>query len=346
MPKVTLIGDEGSGKSSLLERYLTGSFNPKIIPTIGAAFQNPKIKIESKEIKFDVWDTAGQERFHSLVPMYTRGASIIVINIALKKPNGEAENIDERLKDWLKIYRSSISGQPQATLIVALNKADLLAGENVSNEVIDNIKAQGVQAVYVTTAKNNEGVTELFNEIGRLAAPIQEREEAAQKAKKAEMAKAKELTKSSKNFRKEIFKILAGILVVGLIVGAVLLFTFPPAGLATILATTAVAGLTVGNVVAMAACLLAAIALVGTAAYSFFSRRKASSKYTKLTDSDSDENLKVKNQAGAPGQQNVVGHYPSGLPGQQYHTGRPLGDAPSSSSTSPEPQGETPSNKK
>jgi len=30
-------------------------------------------------IKFDIWDTAGQERYHSLAPMYYRGAAAAVV---------------------------------------------------------------------------------------------------------------------------------------------------------------------------------------------------------------------------------------------------------------------------
>lgn len=30
-------------------------------------------------MKFDLWDTAGQERYHSLAPMYYRGAAAAVV---------------------------------------------------------------------------------------------------------------------------------------------------------------------------------------------------------------------------------------------------------------------------
>lgn len=30
-------------------------------------------------IKFQIWDTAGQERFHSLAPMYYRGAQAAIV---------------------------------------------------------------------------------------------------------------------------------------------------------------------------------------------------------------------------------------------------------------------------
>jgi len=30
-------------------------------------------------VKFEIWDTAGQERYHSLAPMYYRGAHAAVV---------------------------------------------------------------------------------------------------------------------------------------------------------------------------------------------------------------------------------------------------------------------------
>lgn len=30
-------------------------------------------------MKFDIWDTAGQERYHSLAPMYYRGAAAAIV---------------------------------------------------------------------------------------------------------------------------------------------------------------------------------------------------------------------------------------------------------------------------
>ena len=40
-------------------------------------------------IKFEIWDTAGQERYHSLAPMYYRGAhaAIVVYDMTSKVEN-------------------------------------------------------------------------------------------------------------------------------------------------------------------------------------------------------------------------------------------------------------------
>jgi small GTP-binding protein len=47
--------------------------------TIGAAFFTQVLSLNEATIKFDIWDTAGQERYHSLAPMYYRGAAAAVV---------------------------------------------------------------------------------------------------------------------------------------------------------------------------------------------------------------------------------------------------------------------------
>lgn len=48
-------------------------------PTIGAAFFTQIISLPEATVKFDIWDTAGQERYHSLAPMYYRGAAAAIV---------------------------------------------------------------------------------------------------------------------------------------------------------------------------------------------------------------------------------------------------------------------------
>lgn len=48
-------------------------------PTIGAAFFTQLLSLTEVTVKFDIWDTAGQERYHSLAPMYYRGAAAAIV---------------------------------------------------------------------------------------------------------------------------------------------------------------------------------------------------------------------------------------------------------------------------
>ena len=48
-----------------------------------AAFMVTTIKVNDVQVKLEIWDTAGQEKYHSLAPMYYRGAhgAIVVYDI-------------------------------------------------------------------------------------------------------------------------------------------------------------------------------------------------------------------------------------------------------------------------
>lgn len=53
-----------------------------------AAFLTQTVCLDDTTVKFEIWDTAGQERYHSLAPMYYRGAqaAIVVYDITNEVP--------------------------------------------------------------------------------------------------------------------------------------------------------------------------------------------------------------------------------------------------------------------
>lgn len=57
--KVVLLGEAGVGKSSLVLRFVTGSFDKYSEATIGASFMSKLINVDGAPIKYQIWDTAG-----------------------------------------------------------------------------------------------------------------------------------------------------------------------------------------------------------------------------------------------------------------------------------------------
>lgn len=49
---------------------------PFLVP---AAFLTQTVCLDDTTVKFEIWDTAGQERYHSLAPMYYRGAQAAIV---------------------------------------------------------------------------------------------------------------------------------------------------------------------------------------------------------------------------------------------------------------------------
>ena len=79
--------------------------------TIGAAFLTQTVVLDDTTVKFEIWDTAGQERYHSLAPMYYRGAqaAIVVYDIT---------NADTftRAKSWV----GELHRQARPDIVIAL----------------------------------------------------------------------------------------------------------------------------------------------------------------------------------------------------------------------------------
>lgn len=53
------------------------SASPGFLST--AAFLTQTVCLDDTTVKFEIWDTAGQERYHSLAPMYYRGAQAAIV---------------------------------------------------------------------------------------------------------------------------------------------------------------------------------------------------------------------------------------------------------------------------
>lgn len=52
---------------------------PLLLPLPAAAFLTQTVCLDDTTVKFEIWDTAGQERYHSLAPMYYRGAQAAIV---------------------------------------------------------------------------------------------------------------------------------------------------------------------------------------------------------------------------------------------------------------------------
>ena len=57
LSKVVLIGESGVGKSSLVHRFLTGSWLENTTPTIGIDFHVRDVECNGKTVKLQIWDT-------------------------------------------------------------------------------------------------------------------------------------------------------------------------------------------------------------------------------------------------------------------------------------------------
>jgi len=156
--KLVLLGNSGVGKTSLVLRYVQGTYTLEQSSTIGASFMTKRMQVEDQKLKLQIWDTAGQERFRSMTPMYYRGSNcaILVYDIT-------SEESFENVKDWVSELSSNI--RTDIVIVVCGNKCDLESQRVVSSSKAKEY-ASSINAIFIeTSAKDNERIDELFTEI-------------------------------------------------------------------------------------------------------------------------------------------------------------------------------------
>eukprot|EP01111_Echinosteliopsis_oligospora_P014729 TRINITY_DN561_c0_g1_i2.p2 TRINITY_DN561_c0_g1~~TRINITY_DN561_c0_g1_i2.p2 ORF type:complete len:212 (-),score=69.65 TRINITY_DN561_c0_g1_i2:1732-2367(-) len=158
--KLVLLGESAVGKSSLVLRFVKGQFLDYQESTIGAAFLTQTVCLNDTTVKFEIWDTAGQERYHSLAPMYYRGAqaAIVVYDIT-------SYDSFDRAKKWVKELQRQ--GNPNIVIALAGNKVDLASKRTVEIEEAQSYSDENGVLFMETSAKTAANVNELFVAIAK-----------------------------------------------------------------------------------------------------------------------------------------------------------------------------------
>ena len=160
--KTVLVGESGVGKTSIISRFITDSFDPEVLSSSSAQFISKTIKLEETTIKFDIWDTAGQEKFRSLAKIFYKDAKIIIYVYDITDKN----SFEEIKNYW---YKETLDNITNKDVILALigNKTDLYENEQVSDEEGKKFAKQ-INAIFKTTsALSNIGINWLFENLGK-----------------------------------------------------------------------------------------------------------------------------------------------------------------------------------
>ena len=144
--KLVLLGNSGAGKTCIVQRMINNIFNVNNSSTIGAAYTIYSI---DKNVKIEMWDTAGQERFYSLLPMYARGAEIIIVVIDINK------SIDEQFVKWNKYIEDNQKRfSPHFKLFLLFNKNDLNTDFEIPKPILEQTQYTFITLVSAKTAHN------------------------------------------------------------------------------------------------------------------------------------------------------------------------------------------------
>ncbi|XP_054707396.1 ras-related protein Rab-31-like [Uloborus diversus] len=158
--KVVILGAQGVGKTSFINRYVGHIFEQHTSPTIGASFFSCNVRVDDHELKLSIWDTAGQERFRSMAPMYYRKANAAILMFDLT-----CYNSFESMKAWVV----ELEGRLEDPIIMCVvgNKCDMNTFRQVGIKEASDYACSIGALYYETSALSSEGVEGVFLDIAQ-----------------------------------------------------------------------------------------------------------------------------------------------------------------------------------
>ena len=158
--KIVLVGQSGVGKTYIVTQLIDRKFDENSMSTLSAQFCRKDFDLPgNKSITLDIWDTAGQELYRSLNKFYYKKAKavILVYDIARIDSFNEVKNY------WYNQIKENTNND--VIIAVAANKSDLYEKRQVSDEDGEEF-AKSIGAIFESTsAKNDSGITNLFENI-------------------------------------------------------------------------------------------------------------------------------------------------------------------------------------
>ncbi len=165
--KILVVGDIGTGKTSIIKRYVQNLFSIHYKSTIGVDFALKTIKFDNDTtVRLQLWDIAGQERFNNMTRVYYKDAigALVVFDITRSSTRESVikwkNDIDTKL-----VFSGTNTKIP--TVLIA-NKTDLLSEEdnnsNMASTDMDTFcKEYGFVSWFETSAKSGVGIKNAFD---------------------------------------------------------------------------------------------------------------------------------------------------------------------------------------
>jgi small GTP-binding protein len=153
--KIVIVGDGGIGKSTMIQRLLTGKFIAQKI-TIGTDLASYSVNIQGESVKLQIWDFAGEKRFRFFLPNYSRGAQGCLLCFDLTRYSSF-----EHLKEWYGIVKDN---SPNAVFTLVGEKHDLTDSKRaVTTEIAQEFQEEyQIPHYFETSSKTGYNNAKIF----------------------------------------------------------------------------------------------------------------------------------------------------------------------------------------
>ncbi len=199
--KVLVVGNAKCGKTSVIKRFVSGTFSDAYKTTVGADFTKKVLDWAAvgdasvaSAVKLQMWDIAGQDRFARLTRAYFNAArgAVVVCDVTREGTFEAAAEWKRELDRVLTTYDAA--GKPcRIPIVLVANKADLLSDVTMSfvagAKMETCCRQNGFAGWFVTSAKSGSNVDSAMQYLARQMLAKRDMSRAEALRSKAEAAK-------------------------------------------------------------------------------------------------------------------------------------------------------------
>ena len=157
--RVITLGESGVGKTSIIRRYIHNIFDENNLSTIGLNFSFKEVKLKNgKSINIKLIDTAGQEKYKALAKSYFKNVDAVLFVFSLNN-----QDSFDNMKNWINLFNDNHNGKEGIPKYLIGNKAD--EKREVQKNMVDEFLCKNKYKYFETSAKNNNGIDEVFQEL-------------------------------------------------------------------------------------------------------------------------------------------------------------------------------------
>ena len=164
--RVVLIGHPSVGKTSLIERLIYYRFKVDKEMTLGSSYNYYTFTTDdNKKIKMDIWDTAGGINYASLLPMFVKKDSLVVLCTCYDDSDLIEEYLEKLNDKGCKFF-------------ICITKQDKLLDHTTFNDKFKDIEffklGHNIEKIYYTSSLTGIGVHEMFKDLSSYIEPVDE----------------------------------------------------------------------------------------------------------------------------------------------------------------------------
>ena len=117
MLKVVVCGPAAAGKTTLVQRYVYGTYDPVVTSTIGVDLFAHTVEYNGSRVRLQIWDTSGMEKFACLADSYYRHAHVVILVL-----DGTSARSAVQQQEYTRTIKSF---NPTVPIVTVVNKTDL-----------------------------------------------------------------------------------------------------------------------------------------------------------------------------------------------------------------------------